>query len=85
MAFWSTRMAEDDDALDEYLLGVVLQGAMQFVLQRPDSSDGDPDYHPLDAGHILGNGQPTPKEDVPNTSYREIITYFSEVRWRMYA
>ena len=66
------------------MVSIVLDGAIQFILQRPDSAEGTPDYHPLDTGQILGNGQPTPTGDVPNTSYHEIVSYLSEVRWRMF-
>ena len=78
------RTAEEDDVIDDYMLTIVLEGAIQFILQRPDSTEGKPDYHPLQTGQILGNGRTVPTEDVPNTSYREIVSYLSEVRWRMY-
>ena len=78
------RVAEDDEVIDDYMVGIVLEGAIQFILQRPDSEEGTPDYHPLHTEEILGNGLPTPTEDVPNTSYREIMNYLSEVRWRMF-
>ena len=78
------RLAEEDEEeLGDYLLEVVLAGAVQFVLGRPDREDGRPDYHPLDAGNILGLPKPLDREEVPSAVHEEVHRYLSEVRWRM--
>jgi len=79
------RLAEDDDEdLGDYLLDIVLAGAVQFVLGRPDRNDGHPDYHPLDAGKILGVPKPLDRGEVPSAVHEEVHRYLSEVRWRMF-
>jgi len=79
------RLAEnDEEKLGDYLLEIVLDGAVQFVLGRPDQDDGHPDYHPLDAGKILGAPKPLDREEVPSAVHDEVHRYISEVRWRMF-
>ena len=78
------RLVEDDEEkLGDYLLDVALQGAIQFVLARPNQQDGSPDFHPLDACKILGANQAGDREEVPSRAYDEIAHYLSEVRWRV--
>jgi hypothetical protein len=79
------RIAEEEgeERLADYMLEVVLEGAMDFVLKRPDTDDGTPDYHPLQAESILGDSHPTDREEVPARTYGEVSRYVSELRWRM--
>lgn len=79
------RIAEDEDEarLADYILEVVLEGAIDFVLKRPDGEDGTPDYHPLQAESILGGSYPADREEVPAKTYAEVSRYVSELRWRM--
>ena len=78
------RLAEEDEEeLGDYLLDIVLNGAVQFVLNRPDRDDGSADYHPLNADKILGAPKPLEPEAVPAASYEEVHRYLSDVRWRM--
>ena len=78
------RLAEEDEEQQgDYLLEMVLAGAVQFVLGRPDQEDGRPDYHPLDAGNILGLPKPLDRGEVPSAVLEEVHRYLSEVRWRM--
>ncbi len=78
------RLAEEaEEDLGDYVLDVVLAGAVQFVLDRPDVGDGRPDYHPLEAGKILGQPKPLNREEVPSAVHEEVHRYLSEVRWRM--
>jgi len=73
---------EDEFLLQDYLLQIVLEGAIKFVLSRPDSDNGT-DYHPLDTIEILGGREPVEREAVPETTYSEITRYLSDFRWKM--
>ncbi len=75
---------EDEDAQAEYILDIVLSGAMDFVLKRPNREDGSPDFHPLESDKILGAHQQVELEEVPNKTYDELARYISEIRWRVY-
>lgn len=75
---------EDDSAQAEYILDIVLSGAMDFVLKRPNHEDGSPDFHPLLATNILGEGQPFERDEVPSKTYDELSSYISEIRWRVF-
>jgi hypothetical protein len=81
------RIAEDEGEvqLADYLLQLVLDGAIDFVLKRPDEEDGTPDYHPLRADEILGGSHPADREEVPARTYAEVTRFVSELRWRMQA
>jgi hypothetical protein len=74
---------EGEEYLANYVLQVVLEGAIDFVLKRPDKEDGTPDYHPLRADDILGGNHPADREEVPAKTYSEVARYVSELRWRM--
>lgn len=74
----------DEDQLADYMLQIMLEGALRFVLMRPDLKDGTPDYHPLETAKILGETRPVDRESVPETTYGEVARYFAEFRWRMY-
>jgi hypothetical protein len=76
---------EGEEYLANYVLQVVLEGAIDFVLKRPDKEDGTPDYHPLRADDILGGNHPADREEVPAKTYSEVARYVSELRWRMLA
>ena len=79
------RSAEnDEDELAELQLEILLEGALQFVLRRPDDKDGTPDYHPLDRASILGDNAPIEREAVPDRTFQEIARYLSEIRWRRF-
>lgn len=75
---------EDEDAQAEYILDIVLSGAMDFVLKRPNREDGSPDFHPLEAAKILGAEQPFERDEVPSKTYDELLSYISEIRWRVF-
>ncbi|GMR21077.1 MAG: hypothetical protein BMS9Abin36_1676 [Gammaproteobacteria bacterium] len=76
--------AEDDEEKQkDYMLQIILEGAMNFILDRPDQEDGSPDYHPLSAENILGGQSAIEKEEVPSKTYGEVFRYLSDVRWRM--
>jgi len=75
--------AQDEEAMGDYLFDIVLSGAMLFVLNRPDAEDGSPDFHPLDAGNVVGKGKGLDRNDVPASTHFEIARYVSETRWKM--
>ena len=67
---------ESGQALGEYLFGVFLEGAIGFVLDRPDVSEvREPDYHPLDGRRIRGG---------PVDAYEEIAAKLAEIRKKFY-
>ncbi len=78
--------AEDDEEekLNDYMFQIILEGAMNFILDRPDQEDGSPDYHPLSAENILGVQSAIEKEEVPSKTYNEVFRYLSDIRWRMF-
>lgn len=84
------RNAEDDpDMQREYIFEMVLEGAIKFVLDRPNQEDGAPDFHPLNAETILGDSKQrerkeSDKEEIPSRTYEEIHRYASEIRWKVY-
>ena len=57
----------------KYLMRIVLEGALHFLLTQP--SDGDPDFSPLDNEKVL-SGKP---EDV----FDEVTNFLSLIRWEM--
>jgi hypothetical protein len=65
------------------MLNICLEGAIHFILNRPPKNDGSADFKPLKSEGILGTGNGFQKEEVPYKAYNEIITYLSEVRWRI--
>lgn len=75
---------EDEDAQAEYIFDIVLAGAMNFVLNRPNQEDGNPDLHPLESTKILGTGQGFEPDEVPAKTYDELSNYVSTVRWRVF-
>jgi hypothetical protein len=84
------RNVEDDEELQRgYIFEMVLEGAMQFVLNRPDAADGRADFHPLDASTIFGDPQAREAtegadEEIPSRTFDEIQRYASEIRWKVY-
>ena len=66
------------------MLQITLEGALRFVLMRPDLKDGTADYHPLETANILGDTRPVERDVVPETTYFEVARYIAEFRWRMY-
>lgn len=80
------RLAEDEgeDAQGDYLLDIALEGAIQFVLGRPNREDGTADFHPLETGKILGLPKPRDTEEIPSAVHQEIQRFISEVRWRRF-
>lgn len=77
------RVEADEDAQADYLFAICLEGAMNFVLNRPVDSEGNVDYHPLERKAILGNGKQADAVDLPANTYEEIARYVSDVRWRL--
>jgi hypothetical protein len=74
----------DEEQQQDYLFQVVLEAAVDFVLNRPNQKDGTPDYHPLESESILGCPQHSvDKDEVPAKTYGEIMRFVSETRWRM--
>jgi hypothetical protein len=73
--------AEQAEELQEYLLDIFMEAAIELVLNRPNLENGDADYHPLEAGAILptAGGDVT---DVPLRTYQEVMRYVSDFRWR---
>lgn len=86
MAHPAYRIAEDagEEELGDYLFQIVLEGAVQFVLDRPDDKDGRADYHPLEVDSILGSRHPYEREEVPGKAYDEVVRYISDIRWRVF-
>ncbi len=80
------RLAEEEgeDALGDYLLEIALEGAIQFVLGRPNREDGSADFHPLDASKMIGVPKPRETEEIPSATHQEIQRFMSEVRWRRF-
>lgn len=76
------REAEQADELQEYLRDIFMEAAIALVLDRPDRDDGAPDYHPLDSDAILPAVKGETGE-VPLRTYREIMRYVSDFRWRV--
>ena len=73
------RLVEDDlNRQSEYLFKIGLEGAIDFILNRPQ--DNDANYEPLDTDAIVKSDQ----EEMPRETYRQIMEYVSEVRWRYY-
>jgi hypothetical protein len=75
---------EDEEGLGDYLLDIALEGAIQFVLERPNREDGSADLHPLDASKILGLPKPRDTDEIPSATHQEIQRFISEVRWRRF-
>jgi len=81
----SYRMIEEDeDSQAEYIFEIVLAGALDFILKRPNAEDGTPDFHPLEADNILGKPEENDLEDIPIKTYQELSKYISEIRWRVF-
>ena len=77
------KIAEDDqDLLNEYIFQIILEGAIHFVLDRPNNEDGSPDFHPLKTKQILGDQYNNTAEDIPLKTHDEISRFISEIRWR---
>ncbi len=74
---------EDEEGQGDYLFQVVLEGAIHFILNRPDQEDGAPDFHPLHSDRILGRPNRAEPAEIPSKTSEEIARYLSEVRWRM--
>lgn len=74
----------NEDSQAEYILDIVLSGALDFVLKRPNLDDGSPDFHPLESERILGEGQPFDLDEVPSKTYEELSSYISRIRWRIF-
>jgi len=75
---------DDEDSQAEYILDIVLSGAMDFVLKRPNRKDGSPDFHPLEEANIFGKDQLYEHDEVPAKTYEELTRYISEIRWRIF-
>jgi len=75
---------DDQDMLNEYIFDIALNGAIQFILNRPNKVDGSPDFHPLVANNILGQRESFEKEEIPNKTYEEVNRFISEVRWKIF-
>jgi len=75
---------EDEDSQAEYIFEIVLAGALDFILKRPNAEDGTPDFHPLEADNILGKPEENDLEDIPIKTYQELSKYISEIRWRVF-
>lgn len=75
---------EDEDSQAEYIFDIVLSGAVDFVLRRPNREDGTPDFHPLESENILGTTEMTDRDDIPIKTYQELAKYISEIRWRVF-
>lgn len=79
------RFAEsDDESHRDYLFRVALEGAIFFILDRPDTPEGESDYHPLSAEAILGPQESHEKDVVPKETHTEVQRYVSEIYWRMF-
>ena len=77
------RIAEEDqDLLNDYMFQIILEGAIHFVLDRPNQEDGSPDFHPLETKEILGDQYNNDPEDIPFKTHDEINRFISEIRWR---
>jgi len=80
----SYRIAEvDQDLQNDYIFNIILEGAINFILNRPNQKDGSPDFHPLESKTILGDQHNYEPEEIPLKTYDEIIRYISEIRWRV--
>ncbi len=68
------------DELDQadYLLNICLDGALHFILTRPDA--GTPDYSPLNTAAIAGAAP----DSVPDIVHDEISRYKAKVFWDVY-
>jgi hypothetical protein len=80
------RLAEDEgeDDQGDYLFNIALDGAIQFVLSRPNGEDGTVDFHPLETGEMLGLAKRRDSDEIPNAAHQEIQRFISEVRWRRF-
>jgi hypothetical protein len=77
------KLAESNqDLLNDYMFQIILDGAVHFVLDRPNKVDGSPDFHPLDVEQILGDRMNIAPEDIPLKTHEEINRFISEIRWR---
>jgi hypothetical protein len=72
---------EDEVKQGDYLLGIMLEGAIYLVLDRP--SDDGPDFHPLNGEYLLGTEQQRVIEEIPKKTYLEVSRYVSEIKWRI--
>jgi len=72
----------DELQLQDYLVEIFIEAAIAFVLDRPNLEDGTADYHPLDTKKILPTSD-TEVGGVPLRTYREIMRYVSDFRWRV--
>ena len=79
----SYKFAEgNQDSINDYIFQIILEGAIHFVLDRPNSEDGSPDFHPLETEQILGGQYNNDAEDVPGRTHDEVSRFISEIRWR---
>ena len=80
------QLAEDEgeDDQGDYLFNIALDGAIQFILSRPNSEDGTADLHPLETDKILGLAKRRDPDEIPNAAHQEIQRFISEVRWRRF-
>lgn len=70
------KWTENDQAqLGHHLFEILLDGSVDFILNRPDEPDGSPDYHPFDATKITKD---------PRRAYREISDKLSTIKSRYY-
>jgi len=86
--FYSTshpayELAEDEDQLLDYLREIFLGAAVELILDRPDSEDGAPDFHPLVASAMLPADASGDIAGIPLRAYREITRYLADLRWRV--
>jgi hypothetical protein len=78
------QVEDDPDLQNEYILDIVLDGAISFILNRPDTKDGRPDFHPLDADKIIGNVNQATQGEIPSRTYDEVSGYISEIKWKVF-
>jgi hypothetical protein len=76
------RLIEDnDDELGDYIFQIALEGAIQFILNRPNKEDGNPDFHPLLVENIIDPDRSVESDEIPSRTQMEIARYISEIRW----
>ena len=78
------QVEDDPDMQNEYIFDIVLDGAISFILNRPDTKDGRPDFHPLEVNKILGNDNKATPGEIPSKAYDEISGYISEIKWKVF-